>query len=380
MLNRLLSHIASRQILLVFVYFLVASASFNGFFLKWHLRDGMPEASLPKMLDGTADRPYVYRRLLPSVANGIEHLLPSSVKQRADALLLDDRPAHHPIARYYAGTPDSRDARYALRYYMVYAMSFGALLAALLVLRGVCLDLRSEPVSATLAPLAFALILPLLMAEGGYYYDMAELLFMALAVRYALRARILALAVLTALAAYNKESFLFFVFTLYPFLRVRLPVRRTLGVQGALLGIAVVVNLVVKAQFAHNAGDVVVQNFGVNLRYLSNALNYLQFEYNYGVLTTKGFNVVHLFLMAVLVRLAWPRLPLRLRQSFLIAAAINVPLFLAFGCFDELRGLSFLYVGFVMILCGAIRACIEGSHPVHQEAENNNAVPAPTTN
>src|SRR6185437_4946793 len=135
MLNDPLSSSAIRRMLLVAVYFLAAAASFSGYFSKWHFRDDMPAASLPKMLDGTADRPYVYRQLLPAIANGIERALPVQLKQRADALLLDDNPSHHPISRMYSNTPDSRDPRYALRYYLIYAMSFASLLLALFALR-----------------------------------------------------------------------------------------------------------------------------------------------------------------------------------------------------------------------------------------------------
>src|SRR6185437_13156287 len=102
MLNDPLSSSAIRRMLLVAVYFLAAAASFSGYFSKWHFRDDMPAASLPKMLDGTADRPYVYRQLLPAIANGIERALPVQLKQRADALLLDDNPSHHPISRMYS--------------------------------------------------------------------------------------------------------------------------------------------------------------------------------------------------------------------------------------------------------------------------------------
>ena len=367
MLSRPISHAGVRQLLLIVVYLLAAASSFSGYFTKWHLRDGMGYASLPKMLDGTADRPYVYRQLMPLLANGVERALPDGVRQRVNTLLLDDDLSHHPIARFYAGTPDSRDPRYALRYYLVYAMAFGALLLALFALRGVCRDLGADPVAAALAPLAFALILPLLMCEGGYFYDLSELLFMALAVRCALRGRFVALAILTALATFNKESFLFFVLMLYPFLRASLPVRATLGVQGLLVGVAAVVNLLVKAHYADNPGGVVQFHLWENLAYLATPSSYWRVEYNYGIPVAGGFNALNLLLLFVLVRTAWPRLPGMMRQSLLIGVAVNVPLFLAFCYHDELRNFSLLYVGFVMILCATIAASIEAAYQAHAE-------------
>ena len=368
MLNDPLSSSAIRRMLLVAVYFLAAAASFSGYFSKWHFRDDMPAASLPKMLDGTADRPYVYRQLLPAIANGIERALPVQLKQRADALLLDDNPSHHPISRMYSNTPDSRDPRYALRYYLIYAMSFASLLLALFALRTVCLDLQSDGVGATLAPLAFAAGLPLLLTEGGYFYDMPELLFMALAVHFALKGRVLPLIVLTALATWNKESFLFFTLTLYPFLRGTLSIKSTLRIQMVLLAVAAGVNVLIKLKYAQNAGGFVYIHLMDNLRFLANPLSYLHFEYNYGVPTPKGFNVINLVLIAVLVKTAWSRLAPSVRQSLTIGVVVNVPLFLAFCYRDELRNFSLLFVGFVVILCANIDAYVESRYRVGRVA------------
>ncbi len=49
-----------------------AAASFNGFYGKYHFReyglDAYPVTEVNKMLDGTADRPFVYRQMLPQIA------------------------------------------------------------------------------------------------------------------------------------------------------------------------------------------------------------------------------------------------------------------------------------------------------------------------
>src|SRR5262249_26524312 len=81
---------------------------------------------------------------------------------------------------------------------------------------------------------------------------------------------------------------------------------------------------------------------------------YLRFEANYGVLTTKGFNIVGILIALLLVRSGWSRLPQTVRRHLLIALVVNVPLFLLFGFHDELRNLSMLTPGVLMIVAANI--------------------------
>ena len=58
------------------LYFVAASASFNGYYDKWHLgEDGVSgeddRFQFEMMIDGTAYRPYVFRQMLPAVSNSI---------------------------------------------------------------------------------------------------------------------------------------------------------------------------------------------------------------------------------------------------------------------------------------------------------------------
>jgi hypothetical protein len=68
------------------LFFLVAAASFHGYFAKWHLGEAATQGeywrvnSFETILDSTADRPYVYRQLLPMVANWIDKRLPNAIK------------------------------------------------------------------------------------------------------------------------------------------------------------------------------------------------------------------------------------------------------------------------------------------------------------
>ena len=67
----------SAGLLLLCLYFLAAASSFNGFYVTWGLRDGQWGYSLPAKVDGTSARPFVYRQLLPIIANAVDLGLPS---------------------------------------------------------------------------------------------------------------------------------------------------------------------------------------------------------------------------------------------------------------------------------------------------------------
>ena len=346
------------KLLLLFIAFIVAAASYGGFFQKWEFRDGTTY-SAPTMFEGTAKRPFVYRQLLPSMANLIEYVTPDHISQKFEHWLAANPLKHNLIYRYFPNAKDSVASTYSLRYYALYGLSFASLFLAIFALRALCQAHNPDLPAATLAALTFALLLPLMLTEGGYFYDMPELLFMALAVLLAMRGQLLWLVIVTALATYNKESFLFFVLTLYPFLRARYTLRNTILIELGLLAIAVVINLAVKLHYAGNIGEPVESQLMEHLLWLLKPSSYFAFEVNYGIPTTKGFNIVHFALLAILVHNGWRYLAPTVRQHFWIALVINVPLFLAFCYEGELRNLSMLYMTLVILMSINISQCLQ---------------------
>ncbi|WP_447124450.1 hypothetical protein [Glaciimonas sp. GG7] len=70
------AHARCMSVLLLFAFFwIVAAASYSGFSGKWGLRDGSPRFGIEAMLDGTAQKPFVYRQLLPLAANFIDRYI-----------------------------------------------------------------------------------------------------------------------------------------------------------------------------------------------------------------------------------------------------------------------------------------------------------------
>lgn len=338
------------KILLVFICFLTAAVSFGGFFEKWNFRDGTNFSGMA-IVEGRAIRPFVYRQLLPVLSNLADRAVPDRLNRSFQDWLMQDPKHHNMIFSYFPNATDSANIAYAIRYYTLYFLTFLSLVAAVFALRKLCLSLYGDPPAATLAAMGMALLLPMFLTDGGYFYDLPELLFMPLAVMAAMRGNLWLLGFIVAVATFNKESFLLFVVTLYPFLRARLPVRRAMATEAALLAIAGAINLLVKYQFSTNPGGFATFQLSEHIEWLMHPSSYFLFEIDYGVPMPKGLNVINLLLLGILVRNAWKYLSPVMRQHIWFASSISLPLFLAFCYEGELRNFSLLYVGFTVMLC-----------------------------
>lgn len=346
----------TRGVMLLCTYLLVAAAAFCGNYAKHSFGDGNKGTSLTDILDGTAERPYVYRQLLPAIANAGEKLLPGSVKARFLEHLAKDAPAHNPLRATFARATSTDDPVHALRYYVVYSLSFVSLVVAMLMLRQVCLDLAGGEVAATLAPLVLAIVVP-----ATFYYDFPELMFMTIAVWLACRARIAWLVALALVATLNKESFPLFAVTLYPFLRLRASRRAAAACVVACIVAGALVNALVKYRYAGNAGSPALFNLWLNLHFYANPRNYFLTEWTYGIPLPRPTHIVILALLAVLVFTGWGALPKCGRHHALLAAACNVPVFLALGYVDEVRALSMLDVSAALLLCTTASVYLSGA-------------------
>ena len=336
---------------LLFVFFTaIAAACLNGFYTKWRLNDGHPAFSLAAMVDGSAHRPYVYRQLLPVIANGIQAMLPPATVARVSARLAAPQRvnSHSGIAMRYPGS-ESLQVAYALRYHIVYYLTFAALLAALFVMRALCLRLGASAPAAVAAPAAFALLLPFLLTIGGYFYDFTELLFMMSGVLLASRpmmrkpAGAALLLLLGAVATFNKEAFFWFSPTLYPLLRQHLDSRRAAALTAGLLLVCGSVYLALRLRYAGQYGSTADFQLWENLRFYSSLSGWLKTESTYGVLLPRGFSIVTVLLFAGVACRQWRHLALPMRRHATIALAINLPLFLLFCSPGEMRNLSMLY-------------------------------------
>jgi len=331
------------MLLLCVIFWITAAASFSGFYGKWKLLDGQEKNGIEQILNASAHKPFVYRQLVPMLSALANQLTPDSLKN--DILK---------VATTKVKSVASMNRELAFRYMTVYVICFFSLFFSLLVLREITLDAGAGKVAAVFAPLSFALAFPYLQTKGGYYYDITELLFLSLAFLAASRGRILLLLTLLLPATLNKETFIFFIPALYPLLRCHFSMKKVLILISAAIFAAGIVNILTKLAFYDLPGGALEFYLLQNLRAFINPQSYGQLEITYGIIGPSGTFIGTLAVVLIILFRGWPQIPLVLKRHLFIASAINFPLFLLFAYPGELRNLSFLFIGFVILMAFVI--------------------------
>ena len=342
---------AASWLLLLGFFYMIAAASHAGFMAKYALRDGDKTFSIVNMVDGTAERPFVYRHLIPAIAKAGQQLITdpnSTVFSQFKKLKLD-------ASQNYTRATATNTPGYEYAYRIVYLTNFIALFVSLILLRALLLRLKFGQLESAIAPAAFVIAFPYVQSIGGFFYDSVELAFFSGALLLAVKGRLFALIILTIFATLNKESFLFFIPTLYPILREKFALKKTL----LILGVALLVAALVKAYLQHtyqaNLGSEMYVQFFDNIKAYLNPLTYLRNETTYGLPGPSGFFITTIAIMLIIALRGRPVVSSAWRQHFLIALIINFPLFFAFCVAGELRNLSMLYVGSVVFIAAAIK-------------------------
>lgn len=338
------------------LFFAVASASFNGFYTQCHFHElgvsgGGDIMSFERMVDGTANRPYIYRQMLPSIANWLAAATPESLQ---NSLYLHEGKTPRAYVDAIALSPAAQNQTYFFRYSVVYVIAYLFAVVAVYGMYLVCKELDFPETVAVLAPVSVMLLVPYFMMSSrnsGYFYDYPELAFLSLAVWVALRFDWWWLIPVAALGTWNKESFLFVMPALYPFIRRRASLRGALIAVAVLSAVCLAVYFPERIHFAHNPGGTVEVQWRDQLASFFN-LGYFIFatQQTYGIRLIKVYSLLPMALLVWTVWRAWPALPHEVRRHAQIAAAINIPLYLLFCSPGELRDLSLLYVVLLLVL------------------------------
>jgi hypothetical protein len=342
-----------RRVLCFVLFFAAASASFSGFYQKWHFAEADVQgedagAGIQEMLDGTANRPSVYRQLLPMTADWMDRRVPQSAKTWVENRQASD---DDKLIDAVSDSPTANDPHYSFRYVVLYVGTFLFALLAVNAMYLVCRALAVPWPIAVTAPVIVILLLPYLMTQGGFSYDYSELAFFALAVWVALRFRWWWLIPITVLGTWNKETFLLFVVTLYPLLRLRYTRREAMARVAALAAISLAVLVPIHLHFAHNPGGDAGVGWRGQLGFLFDVHNFFfATEETYGVRMLSASTVLPLALMVWTAVRGWRLLPRAMQRHAGIAAAINLPLYLVFCNPGELRNLSLLSIAALMLI------------------------------
>jgi hypothetical protein len=335
------------------VYVFATSAPAEIFLREWAFRGDHSRFSLERLVDGTAHRPYVYRRLAPIAVRVVS----AAVVRVGPPQLLERMERDSPLLRF-RDRWETWNRRKAILFHsawlVVFASLLGSAFAARLLLRSA--GFPGEGAFTDYAPAIGLLLLPLSFLKGGYVYDAPELFLLLLATAFLLRSAWFAYYVVFALATLNKESAVFLVAGLCAVHLGRLPWRRLATHVGlhAVIGGAILV--AVRYHFRDNPGPGVEYWLPTNIRFWIDPMSYLSFVPVAAPLVRvpRGANVILLFLLGMGVFYRWTARPRWLRRLTLTMAAVNLPLFLLFALKDEFRALGGMFPSLFVTVCDGV--------------------------
>jgi hypothetical protein len=303
------------------------------------------------MVDGTAERPFVYRRLVPEILNAMNALVPAKVQDKL--FELHSKEGVREVEKYSA-SPLSASRVYFLRFYSEMYLDVGFIFVGLLLAYRLGLHFGYSRPIALLAAISVFLVTAYFGA--GYIYDYPELAWMLLAVWAAAKLDWWWLLPITALATYNKESFLFYLVTLYPFLRSRTSTKLATFRLASLMLVSGLVNVYVHYRYRLNPGSVMELHLGAQLRSLMYLFVPQAMHKTYGLVLPSNANIVSIVLFGWFAHRGWRLLSRTQRRHTLTAAVINFPLYFLFCVPGELRNLSMLYISILFLMLANLEA------------------------
>lgn len=362
-------NMVTREVFLLLLYMATAAMTLNVFMQTRSFEEGSQEFGLSVMLDGSADRPYVYRQLLPIVANSIVKLIPE--EDRADFVHyhLDKyqlRQQYFGRAKYKTKTSDQWTPTYAIEFHIIYTLNFIALLGLAYTLKSLINNFHeNNPYLSKVAPIIFLLALPTSFLHGNFFYDFIELFFLSTLLLTLIKGNFFSWTFLLPLAVLNKESNILVPILYSPliFHYVRdIQARFTLTISAVT---SAIVYFYIKVHFSQNTGGVAIWQLWDNIKFWATPKNYFLWHDFYIPMIPfpRGGNILLLGLLASLISISWKHTQNQIRKLLIIAALINTPLWLLFCHNDEMRNLSFIFIPLLLVVTQALNQLLNTRSP-----------------
>lgn len=344
---------AARWICVTIVYTACALPVFVAFLQRPGNGDYVPGRRLIALVDGSGDRPYVYRTLLPTTVRVVRTLLPD-----AGASALKDLSAVPPVAELLDTTP-AREQLDVVTYLIAYTLELASLIAFAFALRAtIGWFYPEERLLADVLPALSVLALPVFFCYTSFDYDFPQLFLFTTTSLMLARRRWAWFYPLLALCGFSKET-AFLLILMHVLGNAPAMPRRSLLAHAAAQGVILVAVrcLLQYVIFADNGGSPVELWLGRNWDLVTNPAKW---ERMYWWFTRVGqtriwvptsYNV--LFLIAVpCVLWGWSYKPVFLRRSLAVVPILAVLMFF-FGYFDEIRDYYEAYPSLVLLIAGS---------------------------
>jgi len=162
-----------------------------------------------------------------------------------------------------------------------------------------------------------------------------------------------------ALGTWNKESFLLFVFTLYPLLRRRYSRFTSLLAVGVLVAVCMATYLPIRHHFAHNPGGTVEVHLKDQVDFYLHPFQMdTWIDRTYDLMFPALSAPIPTLLLIWFVWRAWRLLPAWLKRHAQLAALINFPLYFLLCQPGEYRDLSLLYISLLLVIGFSLQSWI----------------------
>ena len=347
-----------KKCMLIFLILVVTSAGYCGFFLKWAFREDSPDFGFQAMIENTAKKPFIHRQLLPVVVKSAVEIIPQQAKEKLSVRLIEKKHIEKRFAQSII--PE----KYILEYYLMFALCFLSFFTAIWILRSLLCEILQDKVVGTLGACLFALIFPFFEVLGGYYYDCLEVLFLFLAVRFALHGNFVGLLILAPIATLNKESFFFFLATLYPLTRKNFSTKKSAVITLLSIFLAGLAYLFVKQTFINNPGDMADSRIVEHLDMIFDVSTYFLTDSIYGVPLPARMFFLYIIFVVWLVKNYWKNLSAEWKLHAKIALVINGILYWLFVVPGELRDLSMLYSSLMILTSYFLRDIFQKNYSI----------------
>ncbi len=334
-----------QSVMVLLLLFFASAASFSGFYTRYHFfetESWNARRCVHKMIDMTADRPYVYRQLVPYLARTIDAHVPEGIKTK---LANSKGPNGETVysAIFDMNISQSSDALFELL--CVYIIAFAFCCCSSFVMYLLLREQRFRIIESLLATVFLMLLIPYFMTNGGgEFYDYSELAFFCVSILLVMKKKIVYLIPVAILATFNKESYLFFVISMFPvfsyFYNKWKAILATIGFSA----ISGVVYMWLRNIFAHSGGGSIEYHLYEQMLYFTNpGFLWGHFSLMYGILLPGPLTLIPLGILIALYSTSKARISLYMRRQAIWAFAITLPLFVLFCHPGEARNWSMLY-------------------------------------
>jgi hypothetical protein len=167
--------------------------------------DGSTRSSLQMFLERSAHRPFAFRILAPTAIKVLDEALPSALRiELADTVapILFEKYVSHFVKKHERFVPvmskrsteDWSHSEYRSRYVLMVALMFCSLSASILLMHRAAIKLGATSAGANAAMILYAMVMPTMFLNGGYFYDFIEQLGALALICLALAARVVYIA------------------------------------------------------------------------------------------------------------------------------------------------------------------------------------------